>query len=112
MAYTAWRKWFGLRAGTGSPRCLRKPTGRKSTCRPRLEELEERRCPTITIKIMDPLQDTGPSNSDNYSSFQTPTLGGTASPGAYLQLFDSTDGQNVNLVGSFFQADGNGNWSV
>jgi large repetitive protein len=113
MAFTAWRKWFGLRAGTASPRCPRKPAGRKSTCQLRLEELEERRCPAFTIKIMNPVQDTGPSNSDNYSSFQTPTLGGTADmPNAVLQLFDSTDGQNVNTVGSFFQADSNGNWSV
>src|SRR5262245_27884525 len=112
MAHTAWRKWFELRAGTASPRCRRKLTGRNSTCQLRLEELEERRCPTITIKVMDPVQDTGPSSSDNYSSFQAPTLGGTASPGAYLQLFSSTDGENVNLVGGFFNADGNGDWSV
>jgi hypothetical protein len=112
MAYTAWRKWFDLRAGTGSPRCRRKLARRQSTCQLRLEELEERRCPAITIKVMDPVQDTGSSSSDNYSSFQTPTLGGTANPGAYLQLFDSTDGQSVNTVGSFFNADGNGNWSV
>jgi hypothetical protein len=105
MTYPLWCKWL-------EPRCRRPSRPRKSTCQLRLEELEERRCPTITITILDPAQDTGPSSSDNYSSFRTPTLGGTDYPGAYLQLFDSTDGQNVNTVGSFFNADSNGNWSV
>src|SRR5262249_38743702 len=109
MAHTAWRKWFEFGTSNGAPRCGRKPARRKPTCQLRLEQLEERRCPAITIKSMDPMQDPRTSSSDNYSSFQTPMLGGTASPGAYLQLFDSTDGQNVNTVGNFFNADANGN---
>jgi hypothetical protein len=104
MAYTAWCKWLEVRF-------RRKLAERKSTYRLRLEELEERRCPAITLGLNNPtVEDTGPSHSDNYTSYTTPDLVGQALPNDIVGVFQSDDGMNVTLLGTV-NCDGSGNWS-
>jgi hypothetical protein len=102
MVFTAWRKWLGVHQGTNSP-ASRRAHRRQSTCLLRIEELEDRRCPTLTISLAAG-QDTGPSATDNYTSYSHPTLVGTTDDpiaGALgMFIFESTDGQNVNYLGT------------
>src|SRR5262245_39238259 len=94
------------------PRYARKPA--KKTIPPCVEALEERDCPTLTIGLST-AEDTGPSNTDKYTSFTTPTLQGTttdpfASAGV-IGVFMSTDGGDPVFKGLITLAPNGTDWT-
>jgi hypothetical protein len=99
MAFFNLRNWL-------TPQARRSRSARKSSStRLRFEPLEDRACPTITIGLA-PAEDTGPSNTDKYSNFTTPTLQGQTNinipplgtPSAVF-VFEGIDGGDPQNVG-------------
>jgi large repetitive protein len=99
MAFFNLRNWL-------TPQARRSRSARKSSStRLRFEPLEDRACPTITIGLA-PAEDTGPSNTDKYSNFTTPTLRGQTNinippaglPSA-ISVFEGMDGGDPQLIG-------------
>src|SRR5262245_4468774 len=113
MAFINRRNWLGLRT-------LGRRAARKRSFPLQVEMLEQRDCPTLTIGLP-PAQDTGPSNTDKYSSFTTPTLQGITTNngtfptgGSWLFIAQQTDGSDPTFIGNAPVPTGSGpnyNWS-